>query len=106
MRIARAAATKPLAALIRRRGWKRVGFESARLAYDGYKAFADAITTAALVPAPGVVEHLRRVKDAGEIGRIEASVRLCSKAFGRALRMAAEADARTAGAVPSTKGSL
>ena len=28
------------------------------------------------------------------------------KAFGRALRMAAEADPRTAGAVPSTKGSL
>ena len=28
------------------------------------------------------------------------------KAFGRALRMAAEADARAAGAIPSTKGSL
>jgi imidazoleglycerol-phosphate dehydratase len=28
------------------------------------------------------------------------------KAFGRALRMAAELDARSAGTIPSTKGSL
>jgi Xaa-Pro aminopeptidase len=58
-----------------------LGFESHVVTFDGYRALVDAAGGAELVRAPGTVEALREVKDAGEI----ALLRLACEAADAAL---------------------
>ena len=68
--------------LIRKRRYKRIGFESTRIAYDAYRRLKQALPLgAALKPLSGVIERLRMTKTVDEIARIRASVITNSKAF-------------------------
>ena len=55
-------------------GVRRLGFESHVVTVDGYQALATAAGDTKLVRAPGAVETLREVKDAGEIAILRPSV--------------------------------
>jgi Xaa-Pro aminopeptidase len=66
---------------------KRIGFEPGRLVQTQYAVLQQKLPmSAALVPAPELVERLRTVKSANEIERIRTSVQTNSKAFERAVK--------------------
>jgi Xaa-Pro aminopeptidase len=87
VRICRSSLASAVSALVRRRRWKRIGFESARLSFAECRQLQESFPPGAeLAPAPGIVERLRTVKSDDEIDRIRGSVRLCSQAFRNALK--------------------
>jgi len=79
---------EPAAAeLVRKKKWKRIGFESTRLAYDSYHRLKGALPPgAALKPLAGAVERLRMIKSADELARIRQSVLTNSRAFANTVR--------------------
>jgi Xaa-Pro aminopeptidase len=61
---------------------KRLGLEAESVTWAQQRRFAsDAFAGAELVPTEGVVEHLRRVKDAGEIDRMAEAARIADEAL-------------------------
>jgi Xaa-Pro aminopeptidase len=63
-----------------------VGFEAEHLSFGAYKQLADSVRGKARVkPVMGVIEALRVIKDAEEIGQIRASVLLAASLFQTAL---------------------
>lgn len=71
-------------------GARRIGFESHVVTVDGFEALAAEITGAAeltgrvgaeLVRAPGVVEGLREVKDAGEVAMLSSAAEAADAAL-------------------------
>lgn len=71
-------------------GARRIGFESHVVTVDGFEALAAEITGAAelighvgaeLVRAPGVVEALREVKDAGEVAMLSSAAEAADAAL-------------------------
>lgn len=70
---------------------RRVGFEPTGFTMEGYTYLAGA-WTAPLVPAPGIVERLRMVKDEGELSLIRAGAALAD------LGMQVEVEASVVGA--------
>src|SRR5438270_9618554 len=61
---------------------KRLGLEAESVTWAQQRRFAsDAFADAELVPTEGVVEHLRRVKDAGEIDRMAEAARIADAAL-------------------------
>lgn len=57
-------------------GARRIGFESHVVTVDGFKALSGDLAGhvgAELIPAPGVVEALREVKDAGEVALVRSA---------------------------------
>lgn len=67
-------------------GVKRIAFEAEEVTFAGYRRLKDAIAepTAELMPTVGVVEQLRALKDAAELGHIERAVALADAAYAHA----------------------
>ncbi len=75
-----------VAKLIRRKRWKRIGFERGRISYESWDALDSALPVGAtLVPVSSWVEQLRMVKSPAEVDAIRKSVLTNSKAFDRAV---------------------
>lgn len=73
--------------LIRRKRWKRIGFEASRMTFDVHQRIKEALPLGvSLKPLGGVVEKLRMVKTAGEIARIRLSVEAAATAFQKTAR--------------------
>jgi Xaa-Pro aminopeptidase len=70
-----------LAGRAARDGFRRVGFESHVVTVDGHRRLLEAAGDTELVRAPGIIESLREVKDAGEV----ALLRLACEAADAAL---------------------
>jgi Xaa-Pro aminopeptidase len=64
----------------------RLGLESAHVSWAQREVFAS-LLEADLVPLEGTVEELRRVKDAGELARIEAAAAVADRALAGTLPM-------------------
>ncbi|MDP9386444.1 MAG: aminopeptidase P family protein, partial [Actinomycetota bacterium] len=63
-------------------GIRRVGLEAGSVTWARQRAFAtEWFPDAELVPTEALVEGLRRVKDAGEVARIEAAARIADEAL-------------------------
>jgi Xaa-Pro aminopeptidase len=74
-------------ALAARKKVRRLGFEKSRLSYEHYEFLKSAMpVNSTLMPLGGMVEKLRMIKSALEIGMIRRSVELNSRAFEAALR--------------------
>jgi len=72
-------------------GAARVGLEATNVSWARQRAFAaDWLPEAELVATEGLVEDLRRVKDEGEVARIEAACRIADDALARVLPRLAE----------------
>jgi Xaa-Pro aminopeptidase len=67
----------------------RVGVSTRDLSYAGFLALQRAMEAMAvgdrpeLVPAPGLIEELRRIKDAEELATLQRAVDIADRAFGR-----------------------
>ena len=76
-------------------GVPAIGADSTKLSYQRWQALAAELP---LVPADGVIEDARRVKDAGEIARIAAACRIADAALAEVAPLLAdrltEADVR------------
>jgi Xaa-Pro aminopeptidase len=74
------------AAVVKRKHWKRLGFEPSWMQVGPYEKFKTKLGTGVkLVPVAGVVEELRAVKSPAEIARIRASVKANSEAYVKTL---------------------
>lgn len=60
---------------------KSVGFEEDNLSFSEYKAFKKSLKKVKLVPKKGLVENLRKIKNAEEIKKIEKAQIISQKAF-------------------------
>ncbi len=63
----------------------RLGFERSRISFENYDTLKREAPQIKLVPTPGLVEQLRMVKSAAELGAIKTSVELNSAALEKAL---------------------
>jgi Xaa-Pro aminopeptidase len=61
----------------------RLGLEAGHATWGQQRSFAELLSAGSvgLVPTEGVVEHLRRVKDEGELARIEAAAAIADQAL-------------------------
>jgi Xaa-Pro aminopeptidase len=72
---------------IRKRRWKRIGFEASRMLYDTHRRLDESLPKGVrLKPIGPAVEKLRMIKSADEIARIRRSVLTNSEAFEKATR--------------------
>src|SRR5437660_4996555 len=70
------------------RGLARVGLEAADITWARQRRFgAEVFTDAELVPTEGVVEGFRRVKDPGELARMEAAADIADAALAEVRRL-------------------
>jgi Xaa-Pro aminopeptidase len=69
-------------------GWHKLGFEANSISYEGYHKLSEAIKTKQvnleLVPATGIVEGLRSIKEPEELGFITKAIELTDAAFEQA----------------------
>jgi Xaa-Pro aminopeptidase len=73
------------------RGLGRVGLEATDVTWARQRRFAaEVFTEAELVPTEGVVEGFRRVKDAGELARMEAAADIADAALAEVRRLLAD----------------
>lgn len=73
--------------MIRKRRWKRVGFEASRMLYEVHMRLAKSLPKGVMLkPIGPVVEKLRMIKSDAEIARIRRSVLTNSEAFEKATR--------------------
>jgi Xaa-Pro aminopeptidase len=87
VRIAAGPLTRVLTDYVKRRRWKRLGFERNRISFETFSAIETALpATTKLVPITNAVEDARMVKSAEEIELIRRSVETNSRAFRRALK--------------------
>jgi Xaa-Pro aminopeptidase len=75
-----------LCASVKRRGLRRLGFESQRATYGLYESLREALPGVRLKPLAGVVETLRAVKTPEELAIIRRAVELNSEVFETCLR--------------------
>lgn len=84
VRVVRGPLAKAAAGLLKRRRWRKVGFEAARLSFAAYEMLREG--SAGRVRLAGLahfVEELRAVKSAAEIALIRQSVATAERAFAR-----------------------
>ena len=62
-------------------GVKKLGVEAAHLFWSQQHKYASSWFNSELVPTEGVVEELRKVKDAGEVARIERAAHIADEAL-------------------------
>lgn len=87
IKIAKRALIQEAAALIRRKKFKKIGFESIWLHFADYEKLKDELALGySLKPLSGIVEGLRAVKSAAEIDLIRRSVEANSEAFSRTVK--------------------
>ena len=85
--IAKRPLIEDVAALVKRRKIKKIGFEPSWLNLDQHQKLKDLLPlSASLRPVAGIVENLRMTKSAAEIDQIRKSVRVNSEAYARTLR--------------------
>jgi len=69
-------------------GWQRLGFEANYISFAIYQQLREAMKTKQLdlelIPTTGLVEHLRSIKEPGELEFIVKAVELVDAAFGKA----------------------
>jgi Xaa-Pro aminopeptidase len=82
----RGSLAESLAAVVKKKKLKRVGFESRHLSWAFHGELAKKLGTARLVPLEGTVESLRMVKDEHEISRLRRAVRIADLSYRRATR--------------------
>ncbi|MBZ5604947.1 MAG: aminopeptidase P family protein, partial [Acidobacteriia bacterium] len=76
-----------VAAMLKRKRLKKIGFEAAWLRFEEYARLKDLLTLgASLVPVGRAIEEQRMVKSGGEIAKIRKSVNVNSEAFRRAMK--------------------
>ncbi len=76
-----------VAAVIKRKKRKKIGFESAWTSYDSYAKLKDALPLGAgLVPVGMIIEERRMLKSPEEIAKIRKSVQVNSDAYARVIR--------------------
>jgi Xaa-Pro aminopeptidase len=87
LHIAKRSLIEDVAALVKRKKLKKIGFEPLWLNLDQHQKLKDLLPLgASLLPLPGVVENFRMTKSPEEIDRIRKSVRVNSEAYARTLR--------------------
>ena len=87
VRIAAGPITRALTDFVKRRTWKRLGFESNRIPFETYEAIRTALSPSTrLIPVANAVEDARMIKTPDEIDLIRHSVESNSRAFRRALK--------------------
>lgn len=87
LHIAKHALIEAVAGLVKRKKFKRIGFEPAWLNLDQHQKLKDLLPLgASLQPLPAVVENFRMTKSPAEIDMIRNSVRVNSEAYARTLR--------------------
>lgn len=59
----------------------KIGYEAEQVSVAFFERLKDAAKTVGFIPANGLVEELRAVKDAGEIAEIREAIRLAERAF-------------------------
>jgi Xaa-Pro aminopeptidase len=80
-----------VSSLVASAGPPRLGLEAAHVSWARQRAFAaDWFPQADLVPTEGLVEQLRRVKDAGEIARLARAAQIADTALSRVRPLLAE----------------
>lgn len=72
--------------ILQEEGIRRVGFESDYLTVDAHNRYAGELAGVDLVPAAGLVEGIRRVKEPEEIEAIRRAAALADEAFDHILR--------------------
>jgi len=65
---------------------KKLGFEAEHLSYSRYCLFSRNLKVVRLIPARGVVENLRRIKDQGEIRSIKKAIKITENALANTLK--------------------
>jgi len=84
VRVVRRLVENGLVPAIRRAGWKRIGFEPARLSFAMFEQLRGSLPRSVrLMPAPGLVEELRAVKSPWEIERIGRAATTALEAYSR-----------------------
>jgi Xaa-Pro aminopeptidase len=87
VRITKGPLEKAVGSMLRRQSIRSLAFEADRTFCSTYDLLRNHIPRKiGIVPASGVLDNLRSVKDATEIELIRQSVNLCSKAFARAVK--------------------
>ncbi len=66
-------------------GYRRLGLEAAHVSWARQRAFAEWLPQVELVATEGLVEELRRTKDAGELARIAEAARIADQALAAVL---------------------
>ena len=85
--IAKRPLIEDVAALVKRKKLRKIGFEPAWLNLEQYQKLKGLLPLgASLQPLAGIVENLRMTKSAAEIEQIRKSVRVNSEAYARTLR--------------------
>lgn len=85
--VAKTALIKAAAALLKRKKWKKIGFEAAAMRVDEYTALKDDLPLGvSLQPMGRVIEEQRMIKSAEEIDRIRKSVQANSEAYSKTLK--------------------
>jgi Xaa-Pro aminopeptidase len=85
--IAKGSLIETVAAVIKRKRLKKIGFEAAWLSFETYSKLKDAVALGrTLVPAGPLVEELRTVKSPAEIEQIRRSVDANSEAYLHTMR--------------------
>jgi Xaa-Pro aminopeptidase len=74
-----------LAAMAKSAGVVRLGLEADRVTWSAQRRWAEDLAPAELVPTSGVVEVLRQVKDAGELGRMARAAAIADAALAEVL---------------------
>ena len=75
-----------IAEIFQKEGVKTVAFEEARVTYAALEALKESIK-AEFVPSRGVLEEMRRYKDASEVAKIEAAQKITDDAFAHILKV-------------------
>jgi len=85
--IAKKALMEAMAAIVKRKKLKKIGFEPAWLNLDQHQKLKNLLPSGvSLHPVPGVVENFRMIKSLEEIDQIRRSVLVNSEAYARTLR--------------------
>ena len=75
-----------IAEIFGKEGVKTVAFEETRVTYAALEALKESIR-AEFVPSKGVIEEMRRYKDASEVQKIEAAQKITDDAFAHILKV-------------------